>query len=214
VIPALLAFGSVYLGLNASHSIVPWIERHSSYGRPKIGKSPELSEGPPFLMIVFLTLSTMFILKQLGVGMTVIPIVGLLILFSSLYFVTHSEPGLVFRSTALLFVWTFCGVALLFYIFIVYPYFPVAVGGLQPRCAYLDLSKDQLSAPTLDSLLPGDQAKAPDKVGRSTKLDILFYGTDRVIVRLPRAGPDQTFELKADVVRAASWVGSGPCTAG
>jgi hypothetical protein len=76
---------------------------------------------------------------------------------------------------------------------------PQELGGLAPKCAYLDIVAEQLSPETLGALHRGP-IPASAKVVRTDRLSILFSASDFTLVR---AGSGSVHRLAKDVIRAA-----------
>jgi hypothetical protein len=88
-------------------------------------------------------------------------------------------------------------------------------GGMAPRAAHIDLSRDQLSAETRAALLPpaaqGASAEASENqppVVRTVLLDVEFDAGDYLLVR-PRgaAGDVLVYRIQKDSVRGVTWYG-------
>ncbi len=78
--------------------------------------------------------------------------------------------------------WVFYALIGASFIFIVdlYSMIPQEFGGVLPRHAYLDITKTQLSKETIDEILPPG---ATESVVRSNRVEILFSGSDVMIIR-------------------------------
>lgn len=76
-----------------------------------------------------------------------------------------------------------CVVGLGFYTFAIYPQLPQALGGLRPRCVYLDVKKAEMSNEALKDIFPADAIKSSSGVVRSVKVDIFFSGGEFMRVR-------------------------------
>jgi len=97
---------------------------------------------------------------------------------------------------------------ILLYIFILYPIIPQELGGIRPRCAELDLIKEQLSNETIEALLPKESMKSNSLVVRSIPVDVFFSGGDFMLVKQrtqKQHGNLRTYEVKKEVVQAVSW---------
>jgi hypothetical protein len=79
----------------------------------------------------------------------------------------------------------FIGLAALAFIYCVelYPRIPQAFGGARPYYACLDVVKAQMSPETIEGLLPPDANKSHESVVRSSRLEVLFSGSDVMLVR-------------------------------
>ena len=72
---------------------------------------------------------------------------------------------------------------LFYYLFIAYPNLPQELGGVRPRCGYLDVPKAQLSNETLEAIVPANLVKSDHPVVRSMEVEILFSGSDVILIR-------------------------------
>jgi hypothetical protein len=111
----------------------------------------------------------------------------------------------------------FCWASLFLYLG-VYPHLPQQLGGPEPRCAYVDLVRDETAPPTFSALA---SPSSPDpevlkaKVVRSNRLDVYFSSGDYLLVRpastagATTAGTntpaDPIYELRKDMIRAVQW---------
>jgi len=112
----------------------------------------------------------------------------------------------------------FCLVCLIGYLTI-YPHLPRQLGGPQPRCAYVDLVRDEVAPPTLAELtrpVDMDKVAVTEKVVRSTKLEVYFANSDYLLVRAaivpggqkeadPLSNPNRLYELRKETIRAIQW---------
>lgn len=91
------------------------------------------------------------------------------------------------------------------YVRIGYVNLPQEFGGLRPRCAYLDIEHEQVSAETLSEIAPHD-ARGPDAgVIRSSKVEVLFSGGGMLLVRPGENMADRrVYEIGRDTVQAIS----------
>ena len=80
-----------------------------------------------------------------------------------------------------------------------------------PRCAYVDLLREELAPQTLSSLLPDDAGGGTEKVVRSRRLNIYFSGSDYLLARVKpdqqgvsrrRLNEQPLYELRTNVIRA------------
>jgi len=109
----------------------------------------------------------------------------------------------------------FCWYSLVIF-FDLYPRLPQALGGPEPKCAYADLLRDELSPRSLTALAssnpPGAAGAANvPKVVRSRRLRVYFAGHDSLLVRAATAGNAQNglqtplYELRSEVIRSVEW---------
>ncbi len=136
-----------------------------------------------------------------------IMIVGFFILCFLIYFAILISARGRFRTIHFLLIAYFSAVGIVFYM-LLYPQLPQAFGGVQPRCAYVDVTIGKVSTETLDGIVA---RKAPDKkeihVVRTKKLDVFFSGRDFMLIR-PQSGKGHAkpiYELKKDVIKAITW---------
>jgi hypothetical protein len=97
------------------------------------------------------------------------------------------------------------------YVFGLYPSIPQEFGGVRPRCAYVDVVRDQVSEALQSEILPGGAAQSKPAVVRSVKLQVFFSGSDFMLVKpyveeghIHNAKP-KLFELRGPVVQAVNW---------
>ena len=96
----------------------------------------------------------------------------------------------------------------------IYPWLPQALGGPQPRCAYVDLVRDELAPASLSLLASDPEGESPSKVVRSAKLRVYFSSDDHLLVRKAvdgfsdSKGDDTLFELRNTVIRVIRWCAS------
>jgi hypothetical protein len=111
----------------------------------------------------------------------------------------------------------FCWFSLVIY-FDLYPRLPQELGGPQPRCAYIDLVREDIAAASLSALVlshPVDAATASgSKVVRSSKLDVYFSSSNYLLVRTAIDAKDGSsaslknaplYELRKEVIRVVQW---------
>ena len=99
---------------------------------------------------------------------------------------------------------------LYFWVGLVYSKLPQSLGGVRPRCAYLDIQRDGLSEGTLRAILPATSptlsptpsppAAPPTgpNIVQSEKVDVLFPGSDYMLIRVGSG----VYEIKRDVIHA------------
>jgi len=107
--------------------------------------------------------------------------------------------------------------ALAFYVGLLYSKLPQSLGGVRPRCAYLDVQKSGVSKTTLKEILPIENATRPEPVSqpansslatgtlitepeitKSDRVDVLLSGSDYVLIR----AHGQIYEIKKEVIHA------------
>jgi hypothetical protein len=97
---------------------------------------------------------------------------------------------------------TFALGAIPFLIKVVYPKVPQEIGGVKPRCGYVEMSRTDASSSLARELLPSAQGET--RIARSRKLSIFFSGGDSYIVRARHLRGAHTYELRKQVVKAVS----------
>jgi hypothetical protein len=111
------------------------------------------------------------------------------------------------------------------YIVYVYPAIPQELGGAQPRCAYLDLARDQTSDEVVRELGGATTGASAAKVARTGRLEVVYSGGDSILARIPSARrdtvhvlgdlvlsrpiPSTLYELKRSAVQAITWCDAG-----
>ena len=89
---------------------------------------------------------------------------------------------------------------------IIQPYLPQQLGGMQPRCAVLDIDKRELSEKTINTLT-GETANTSSQqpVIRTAPLALLFVGSSYVLVRRYDINIEINIEIKSAAVKATLW---------
>ncbi len=106
----------------------------------------------------------------------------------------------------------FAFVALVLYIFVIFPIVPQELGGVRPRCAFLDVVAEQLSQETRSALLPPGMQNQASRVIHSVQTDVLFSGDNFLLVRpVPSQGASEIviYEIRRDALQAITWCGQG-----
>lgn len=111
----------------------------------------------------------------------------------------------------------FCFYSLVIFIDL-YPSLPQELGGPQPRCAYVDLVRDDLAPPSLSFLASNRSVDNPPalktKVVRSVKLKVYFSSSDYLLVRTAKDANkygvenlenSPLYELRKEVIRVVYW---------
>lgn len=95
---------------------------------------------------------------------------------------------------------------LIAYLFVIYPNIPQEFGGVRPRCAYLDITRNQISEPMQKELFPEDALKSNESVARSVKLQNYFADKEIMLVRPYDADRKRSvLEIRKSVVQAVTW---------
>jgi hypothetical protein len=101
--------------------------------------------------------------------------------------------------------WTAAMIAIggaVLYVGVVYPRMPQEIGGVKPRCGYLDIATGDASPSAIKQLF-GSQTTAT--VARSRKLSIFFSGGDVYVVRVRGATDTHTYDVRKDIVKSVSY---------
>jgi hypothetical protein len=123
--------------------------------------------------------------------------------------------GAVYTVYRYLLPLSFCWFTLIIY-FDLYPAIPQELGGPQPRCAYVDLLRDDVSPSTMSALVSAQPSDTSDQsaanVVRSNKLYVYFSSSDYLLVR--SANPNNNsvkpeeqplYQLPKEVIRVVRW---------
>jgi len=97
----------------------------------------------------------------------------------------------------------FVGLAVLAFVYVLelYPRIPQEFGGARPRYACLDVVKTQLASETIEALLPTSESKPNEQVVRSSKVEVLFSGSDLMLVRSPQK---KVYRITKSAIHAVS----------
>jgi hypothetical protein len=109
----------------------------------------------------------------------------------------------------------FCGGLLVTY-FELYPALPQELGGPNPRCAYVDLVREDISPSTMVALVSAQPSEISDqswaKVVRSDKLYVYFSSGDYLLVRLANTNNNSVkreelplYQLQKEAIRVIRW---------
>jgi hypothetical protein len=86
----------------------------------------------------------------------------------------------------------------------IYPNLPQEFGGVQPRCAHMDVSVAEISPETRQIILPAGKANGDSKTVRSVQVEVLFSKGDLLMVR-PHGDYGMVYEIKKDNIQAITW---------
>lgn len=89
------------------------------------------------------------------------------------------------------------------YIFWIYPILPQELGGVKPRCAFIDEEATKVSEQTLRAIF--DLTNKPTGVLRSVKLRVLYTGGEYLLVKPDGNQETTTYELKRGELTAITW---------
>lgn len=89
--------------------------------------------------------------------------------------------------------------ASLVFVTLIYPNVPQEVGGVRPRCGYVELAAADASDDLAREILQNPNATG---VARSKKLSIFFSGGESYVVRLRDGDNDKTYELRKETVKS------------
>lgn len=84
------------------------------------------------------------------------------------------------------------------FLFLLYPLIPQELGGVKPRCAYVDVVRAEVSAETLGSLSGRSRPESAEPVVRSSQTEVLYESSSIIWIR--SAGT--LYELKRDAIHA------------
>lgn len=111
----------------------------------------------------------------------------------------------------------FCGYSIVLYLAL-YPSLPQQLGGPNPRCAYIDLVREDVAPSTLSALAASSTDAtmgSGSKVVRSEKLDVYFSSSEYLLVRPAQsfdgsrkgapAEDAPLYQVQKDVIRAIQW---------
>jgi hypothetical protein len=74
-------------------------------------------------------------------------------------------------------------ITFMFYYFFLYRSLPQELGGVRPRCAYLDVAKEEISNETFALLAPTVVTQSTQPVVQSNELEVLYSGSGVLVVR-------------------------------
>jgi hypothetical protein len=133
---------------------------------------------------------------------------GISFVFGPPVFITGWLAKLYRAFYFLLFVVGFVFVSLIFYQERIYTQLPQELGGLKPRCAYLDMRVEGLSEETHQVIAAPVRTGADAAVVRSLQLDVLFASNSLLMVRPNPAPPGAegvVYEISRSNVQAITW---------
>lgn len=86
--------------------------------------------------------------------------------------------------------------------------FPQEMGGVRPRCAYVDVEAKELASETLEAITSRQLTATPGEVVRSGELVVYLATSESLLVR-PRNHQSErmVIELRRDLVTAITWCG-------
>ena len=89
-----------------------------------------------------------------------------------------------------------------FIVFVVdlYPKIPQEFGGARPYYACLDVVKAQISNETIEGILPSDANKSKESVVRSLRVEVLFSGSDVILVR----SKGRVYKITKSIIQAVT----------
>ncbi len=92
--------------------------------------------------------------------------------------------------------------ASLFYVTVAYPDVPQELGGVKPRCGYVEIARADASPALAREVFAAGGAN--DGVARSRKLSIFFSGGDAYIVRVRNVMGAHVHELRKQIVKSVA----------
>jgi len=118
------------------------------------------------------------------------------------------------RSRAEMLFGYWCIFGLFIYATAAYPKIPQEFGGMQPRCAYIEVKRMDLSPtqrtvllPLADQLSPKDPRIDPAPVVRSVPVDVLYDSGDAIELRPHAARDGMVYEIKRANIVSVDWCG-------
>ena len=108
----------------------------------------------------------------------------------------------------LLFVVGFTILSLSYYQERIYAELPQELGGMKPRCAFLDLQVENLSNEMRSAILPALNVHTENPITRSDKLDVLFVSNNIIMVRpnqQTHGDKNIVYEIPRTNVQAITW---------
>lgn len=140
---------------------------------------------------------------------SVIGIMGFLVIYIFMMDEEFAENAPFARFFKVLVPFVFCCTSLVLYITL-YGSLPRVLGGPTPRCAYVDLVRDETAQATLLDLV-ASPPNSTDKVIRSQKLNVYFETNDYLLVRpaIFVAGMP-LYQLRKEMIRAVQWCSDSP----
>ncbi len=120
--------------------------------------------------------------------------------FDSLKSVLQLQPKIYGYISSI----AFASFALGIYLFWIYPILPQEFGGVKPRCAYIDIVKDQVSSATLAKLTNSTGTPTSDTI-RSEQLSVFFAGKDVLLVKVSGNTSSEVIELARNRISAIIW---------
>lgn len=216
IVPAaviLASYALVKLGVSGVSKLQEWLRRHISKHR-RLG------------CLLFIISPTFFCLSLLsaikGWSPPVTVAFFILFLLSAIVAPDMNDSSASRRTTRImesalliLIVGASGLVALAFYLAVIYPTLPQALGGVKPRAVCLDVSTQDLSEETLAALIrkpaaeatpeppavekPAQKAAGDGKpVAHSDEVELMFPGSDFILIGVG----DKVYEIKKDAVHA------------
>jgi hypothetical protein len=206
VVPAAVIFLSyllVKLGTSLALKIQEWL-------RPRVSKNRLLWLAIYFILPIGLVLSIFRALGSLKTSPLIVVLLLMAILFSSAVVpdLNKSPSSQRFTKVSDVVLLTFLVlvpglVAITFYVQVIYPSLPQALGGVKPRTVCLDLSKGDLSEETERLLVPAAEGQNPAagderSTVHSKEVELMFAGGDYILVRVGGV----ICEIKKDLIHA------------
>jgi hypothetical protein len=108
-----------------------------------------------------------------------------------------------------LFLIAFPPLALLDFVETVYPRIPQELGGVKPRCAYLDVDTSKLSYSSQIKLNPGEDLDGEGGIRRTGQL-LILYSSDSFLVVRPGDAISGPMEMARDSITAIRACESSP----
>lgn len=91
------------------------------------------------------------------------------------------------------------------FVTVTYAQVPQEFGGVEPRCAQLDLALSEVSADFYDALHARNSTASGMGVFRTAEVRVLFDGPSFLLLRLPGEGHTDNYQVNKDAIRAIVW---------
>jgi hypothetical protein len=129
-------------------------------------------------------------------------LVALVLWILAARFVPQLDQRFATPSTVVFVGAAFAVGAIPFLVKVVYPNVPQEIGGVKPRCGYVEISRTDASSSLARELFASNQIEGG--IVRSRKLSIFFSGGDSHVVRARHLRGAHTYELRKEIVKSVS----------
>jgi hypothetical protein len=115
----------------------------------------------------------------------------------------------VLRNIALGFIPFFVVLTGILYFYLeIYPVLPQELGGVKPKCAFLDIEKNKLSSETLDAIIPTSLTTQDGPIVRSVKVDVYYSGGGALLIKPNHTQQERsstTYEIQKSAIQVITW---------